>query len=108
MPGLFPSDLPDTRMPVIIAAKRTPIGKAGGALAEIALEDLVAPMLAHLAEGLQGTAVDDVILGNATGGGGNIARLAALQAGLGVDVAGVTVDRQCGSGLHSWSQTLSK
>ncbi|MGR3839215.1 MAG: thiolase family protein [Cognatishimia sp.] len=101
MPGLFPSDLPETRMPVIIAAKRTPIGKAGGALAEIALEDLVAPVLAHLAEGLQGTAVDDVILGNATGGGGNIARLAALQAGLGVDVAGVTVDRQCGSGLEA-------
>jgi acetyl-CoA C-acetyltransferase len=45
--------------------------------------------------------IDDVILGNAAGGGGNIARLAALAAGLPINVPGVTVDRQCGSGLEA-------
>ncbi|WP_166355989.1 thiolase family protein [Phytoactinopolyspora limicola] len=43
--------------------------------------------------------VDDVVLGNCMGPGGNIARVSALRAGLGVDVPGGTVDRQCGSGL---------
>jgi acetyl-CoA C-acetyltransferase len=41
----------------------------------------------------------DVVLGNCTGPGGDLARVAALAAGLGVDVPGLTVDRQCGSGL---------
>ena len=43
----------------------------------------------------------DVVIGNAVGGGGNVARLAALEAGLPVTVPGVTVDRQCGSGLDA-------
>ena len=43
----------------------------------------------------------DVIVGNAVGGGGNVARFAALQAGLPVTVPGITVDRQCGSGLDA-------
>ncbi len=45
--------------------------------------------------------VTDVVIGNAVGGGGNVARLAALEAGLPVTVPGVTVDRQCGSGLDA-------
>lgn len=45
--------------------------------------------------------VDDVVLGSARGPGGNLARVAALAAGLGVHVPGVTVDRQCGSGLEA-------
>ena len=45
--------------------------------------------------------VADVVIGNAVGGGGNLARLAALEAGLPVSVPGVTVDRQCGSGLDA-------
>lgn len=45
--------------------------------------------------------VDDVIIGNAVGGGGNVARFAALQAGLPITVPGLTVDRQCGSGLDA-------
>ena len=45
--------------------------------------------------------VTDVVIGNAVGGGGNVARLAALEAGLPVSVPGVTVDRQCGSGLDA-------
>ena len=41
------------------------------------------------------------MIGNAVGGGGNVARLAALEAGLPVSVPGLTVDRQCGSGLDA-------
>lgn len=51
--------------------------------------------------GLQPGAVTDVVIGNAVGGGGNVARLALLQAGLPVSVPGLTVDRQCGSGLDA-------
>jgi acetyl-CoA C-acetyltransferase len=46
-------------------------------------------------------AVADVLIGNAVGGGGNVARLALLEAGLPVSVPGLTVDRQCGSGLDA-------
>jgi acetyl-CoA C-acetyltransferase len=45
--------------------------------------------------------VADVVIGNAVGAGGNVARLAALEAGLPVTVPGLTVDRQCGSGLDA-------
>ncbi len=53
------------------------------------------------APGLVPESVTDVVIGNAVGGGGNVARLAALEAGLPVTVPGVTVDRQCGSGLDA-------
>lgn len=100
---------PETHQPVIIAALRTPIGRAGGALRMIELEDLAAPLLQSVTQqaGIAPADVDDVILGNATGGGGNIARLAALQAGFPVEVAGVTVDRQCGSGLEAIMQACN-
>ena len=48
---------------------------------------------------MPGEPVRDVVLGNCTGPGGDVARVAALAAGLPVDVPGLTVDRQCGSGL---------
>jgi acetyl-CoA acetyltransferase len=51
--------------------------------------------------GMEPAAVTDVIIGNAVGGGGNVARLALLEAGLPVSVPGLTVDRQCGSGLDA-------
>lgn len=88
---------------VIVAARRTPIGKVRGALRRLRVEDLAAPVLqALLADArLRPEQVDDVILGNAAGPGGNPARLAALQAGFPVSVPGVTVDRQCGSGLEA-------
>ncbi|GAB3419664.1 thiolase family protein [Flindersiella endophytica] len=90
---------------VIVAARRTPIGTAGRALAGLRVEELAAPVLralvAELASrpGLRGRPVDDVVLGNCMGPGGNPARVSALAAGLGVSVTGLTVDRQCGSGL---------
>jgi acetyl-CoA C-acetyltransferase len=87
---------------VVIAALRTPIGTAGGSLAELTAADLAAPVLSELsgfAECCAGQPVRDVLLGNCTGPGGNVARVAALTAGLPVGVTALTVDAQCGSGL---------
>ncbi|MGA7206187.1 MAG: thiolase family protein [Specibacter sp.] len=94
--------LPD-RTPVIIAARRLPTAKAGGAYKALRAHELAAPVLSGvLADaGIAASEVCDVILGNATGGGGNVARLAALTAGCPEHVPGLTVDRQCGSGLEA-------
>ena len=88
---------------VIVAARRTPVGRIGGCLRDLPVEDLAAPVIrAVLADaGLDPAEVDDVLLGNAVGPGGNVARLSALAAGLPASVPGVTVDRQCGSGLEA-------
>ena len=85
----------------IVAARRTPIGTAGHGLASFTAADLAAAVLPPtLADaGLTADQVGEVVLGNCTGPGGDIARYAALQAGLGTDTPGLTVDRQCGSGL---------
>lgn len=93
----------DDRQPVIVAAVRTPVGKAWGRLASLPMEALLSPLFSRLLSALpEGfSEIDEVIIGNATGGGGNIARLAALTAGLPVSVPAVTVDRQCGSGLEA-------
>lgn len=84
-------------------AKRTPIGKIGGILSSLEPEALLAPLIQHIvaATKLPIDIIDDVIIGNVTGPGGNVARVAALSAGLPVTVPGVTVDRQCGSGLEA-------
>jgi acetyl-CoA C-acetyltransferase len=102
----------------IVAARRTPIGTAGHALAKLTAADLAAATLTAVVQDLRSLGVDDdpddVVLGNCLGPGGNVARVAALQAGLPVSVPGLTVDRQCGSGLaavsigaaalpHAWS-----
>ncbi|MFI7092517.1 thiolase family protein [Streptomyces lydicus] len=96
-------DLPDDRQPVVVAARRTPIGRAGGALAGVEASQLLATVIGDaLADARADAAeVSEVIVGNAAGGGGNLARLAALEAGLPTEVPGVTVDRQCGSGLEA-------
>lgn len=89
--------------PVVVAAYRTPIGRAFGSLATVAAEDLLAPIIRRvLAEtGVAPENIEDVLVGNAAGGGGNIGRLAALNAGLPMAVPGVAIDRQCGSGLEA-------
>lgn len=96
-------NLPDDRQPVIIAALRTPICRANGALKTLQAHELLAPVLRRLLTdtGVAPASVADVVIGNAVGGGGNVARLAALEAGLPVSVPGLTVDRQCGSGLDA-------
>ncbi|WP_211746261.1 thiolase family protein [Paenibacillus sp. Marseille-Q4541] len=88
---------------VIVMAKRTPIGRMGGVLNRLEPEDLLAPLIRHTitVTKLPQESIDDVIIGNVVGPGGNIARVAALEAGLPVSVPGVTVDRQCGSGLEA-------
>lgn len=94
---------PHDRSAVIIAARRSPIGKANGALAHLTIEHLAAPVIAAaIADaGVDPARIDDVILGNIVGPGGNPGRLAALTAGLPVTVPGLTLDRQCGSGLEA-------
>lgn len=62
--------------------------------------ELAAPVLYELTSGIE-ELVDEVILGNVTGPGGNVARVSALQAGLPFSVTGLTVDRQCSAGLES-------
>ena len=101
--------------PVIVAARRTPIGTRGRALAGLRVEELAAPVIRAVLEDAGGGSggggfrggggsgspleIADVVLGNCMGPGGNPARVAALAAGLGAEVPGATVDRQCGSGL---------
>jgi len=100
----LPADLlPPERQPVIIAARRTPVCPVNGALRSLRAHELLAPVLRELVSevALDPASVSDVVIGNAVGGGGNVARLALLEAGLPVSVPGITVDRQCGSGLDA-------
>ncbi|MGZ4663036.1 MAG: thiolase family protein, partial [Arthrobacter sp.] len=98
-----PDLLPPERQPVIIAARRTPVCPVNGALRNLRAHELLAPVLRKLVAEvpLDPTSVTDVVIGNAVGGGGNVARLALLEAGLPAGVPGITVDRQCGSGLDA-------
>ncbi|GAB2673821.1 thiolase family protein [Thalassiella azotivora] len=89
--------------PVVVAARRTPFGTAGRGLRDVDVTGLLAPVLRAVLADLGGAAppVSDVVVGNCRGPGGNVARVAALAAGLGTEVPGVTVDRQCGSGQEA-------
>ncbi len=86
----------------IVAARRTALGRPGGLHRSRRLEGLTAPVVeAALADaGLDPGAVDEIILGNTTAGG-NPARIVGLAAGLEDRVPGLTVDRQCASGLDA-------
>ncbi|SDY71147.1 acetyl-CoA C-acetyltransferase [Asanoa ishikariensis] len=83
----------------MVAARRTPIAPKGGALARLTAAELAAPVIRASVDETGLAEVGDVVLGNVMGPGGNIARVAALAAGLDVTVPGMTIDRQCGSGL---------
>jgi 3-oxoadipyl-CoA thiolase len=90
----------------ITAAVRTPIGRAGGALADLRPDDLAAVAIRALLERgrIPADRVEDVIFGCANQAGEdnrNVARMAALLAGLPVEVPGQTVNRLCGSGLQA-------
>ena len=86
---------------------RTPIGRFGGALAAVRADDLAAhPIRALMARhpGLDPAAIDEVILGAANQAGEdnrNVARMAALLAGLPETVPGITLNRLCASGLDA-------
>ena len=87
----------------IIAAKRSAVVPRGGAFARLSIEALGAPVLcaALAACGVDPAEVDEVIVSNALGAGGNPARRIALAAGLPDRVAGLTIDRQCAGGLDA-------
>jgi acetyl-CoA C-acetyltransferase len=93
------------REAVIVAAKRTPIGKTyRGAFNHTYGPTLGAHAIRAVVEqaGIDPAMIDDVVMGCAMRQGAtgfNIARLSALRAGLPVSVAGMTIDRQCSSGL---------
>jgi acetyl-CoA acetyltransferase family protein len=92
---------------LILDTVRTPVGRHGGALAGTRPDDLAAHVLSQLLArqpALDPARVDDVILGNGNGAGEenrDVARMAALLAGLPTSVPGVTVNRLCGSGLEA-------
>ncbi|MBD9500865.1 3-oxoadipyl-CoA thiolase [Pseudomonas sp. BGr12] len=88
----------------IYAGLRTPFGRHGGALAPVRPDDLIAQVIRELLArtSVPGEAIEDVILGNTNQAGEdsrNVARHAALLAGLPVSVPGQTVNRLCASGL---------
>jgi acetyl-CoA acetyltransferase len=90
----------------ICDAVRTPIGRYGGALAGVRPDDLAAHVIRAVVErsGVPADQIEDVWLGCANQAGEdnrNVARMAALLAGLPESVAGVTVNRLCASGLSA-------
>lgn len=88
---------------VIVSAVRTAIGRQGSALAAIPAHVFGAEAIKEAVKRAKITPemIDDVIFGNVLSGGGNIARLTALQTGLSLNLPGLTVDRQCGSGINA-------
>ena len=90
----------------IVSAVRTPVGRAGGALAEVRADDLAALVLRAAVDraSFDPAALDDVILGCTNQGGEDnrdIARMAVLLARFPIEVPGQTVNRLCGSGLQA-------
>lgn len=92
---------------VIVDAVRTPFGRYNGALKDVRPDDLAAIVIKALIERNPSVPVDeieDVVLGNANQAGEdnrNVARMAALLAGLPIEVGGTTINRLCGSGLDA-------
>jgi len=96
----------EPRTAVIVDGLRTPFGRYGGALRGVRPDDMAAHVIRALVErtGIDPTAIDDVILGAANQSGEdnrNVGRMAALLAGLPVEVPGQTVNWLCGSGLQA-------
>jgi 3-oxoadipyl-CoA thiolase len=96
-----------TREAFLCEGVRTPIGRYGGALASVRPDDLAALAIRELlarAPGIAPGEIDDVVMGCANQAGEdnrNVARMAALLAGLPAEVTGTTVNRLCGSGLDA-------
>ena len=90
---------------VIVSAVRTALGSFGGALKDVSAADLGALVIKTAVEkaGVKGELVDEVVMGNViqAGLGQNIARQAAVKAGLPVEVPAMTINKVCGSGLRT-------
>jgi 3-oxoadipyl-CoA thiolase len=96
----------DSRTPVIVDALRTPIGRLRGTLATVRPDDLAATVVRRIVERHPAAMeqLEDVIFGAANQAGEdnrNVARMAALLAGLPVEIPGATVNRLCGSGMEA-------
>lgn len=90
----------------IVHAKRTPIGRIGGLLSPVRVDDMMALLIRDYAEGIQfdPIEIDDVLVGCANQAGEdnrNLARMASVLAGLPYEVPGVTLNRLCGSSLDA-------
>lgn len=90
----------------LVGGVRTPVGRYGGALAQVRADDLAALVVSEVVArtGVPGDRIDDVVLGAANQAGDdnrNVGRMAALLAGLPDSVPGVTVNRLCASGLQA-------
>src|SRR5215207_7293817 len=90
---------------VILSACRTPIGSFGGALKDLSAADLGAIVIreAIARAGVNAADIGDVIMGCVlqAGAGMNVARQAAIKAGVPVEVPGETINRVCGSGMQA-------
>jgi acetyl-CoA C-acetyltransferase len=87
----------------VIAAKRTAVVPRGGAFNQLQADELAAPVIQNILDDckVEPGDVDQVILGNALYGGGNVARVAALRAGLPETVPAMTLDTQCCGGMDA-------
>ena len=91
----------DAHDPVIVAAVRTPIGRAGRALAGLSLHGIAMQTVAGVIDAvdLDATDIDDIVLGEALQGGGCTARYVANALGLPPDTPGGATQRQCATGM---------
>ncbi|MDO5629642.1 MAG: acetyl-CoA C-acyltransferase [Mobilicoccus sp.] len=97
---------PHVSQALLVGGVRTPVGRYGGALSSVRPDDLAALCLAELVSrtGVDPSAIDEVILGNANGAGEenrNVARMATLLAGLPESIPGMTINRLCASGMSA-------
>lgn len=86
------------KQPVIVSAVRTAIAKQGGTLANMDPSMYGAAVMKEAIQRahIRAEDIEDVIFGNCLAGGGNMARLTLLEAGLPLSIPGMTIDRQCG------------
>ena len=93
----------ETRRALILAARRTPIGRAGGYFDRLEEYQLLGPVIDAVLDeaGAPPESVDQVIMGNAAGPGGNVARVAVLASKLPMHTPATTIDQQCSSGLEA-------
>lgn len=94
----------------IVGGLRTYIGVEGGMYRNVSAEQLGAHVLRQIPAryAIPVKDIDMVIAGNGVGGGGNVARLALLEAGYPQEISGITVDVQCGSGLEAIAMAAAK
>ena len=87
----------------ILSAVRSAVVPRGGGFADLSIQDLAKPVILECLNrsGVGAESIDEIIVGNALGAGGNPARLISLAAGLKEQIAGLTIDRQCCSGLDA-------